>query len=182
MGHAILHSHSRVCLNPPQVDNKDPWDPDPEVRGRIHSALAETHRVLSPSGCLLSITFAGPHFRRPLLRGTAGEFSWRVASDTFGEGEGWYYYLYTLRKGLRVAGDPQSDDEEARQARGRAAPSATPLWPRWRPCRAAAVCVAGSTMTIVARLAGPELFTGPCRRASRCRACFTRRWTRRSIS
>ena len=49
------------------VDNKDPWDPCPSVRARLRSALAEAHRVLSPSGCLLSITFAGPHFRRPLL-------------------------------------------------------------------------------------------------------------------
>lgn len=101
------------------MDNKDPWNPNPEVRGRIRSALSESHRVLSPSGCLLSITFAGPHFRRPLLKGDRGggaEFSWRVASDTFGEGEGWYYYLYTLRKGQRAPGDPDSDDEAAKEA------------------------------------------------------------------
>lgn len=97
------------------MDNKDPWDPTPEVRGRFRSALTEAHRVLSPAGCLLSITFAGPHFRRPLLKGAAGEFSWRVASDTFGEGDGWYYYLYTLRKGLRAAGEPDSDDEAQRE-------------------------------------------------------------------
>ena len=124
------------------VDNKDPWDPCEAVRERMRTALAEAHRVLAPKGCLLSITFAGPHFRRPLLlarpppsacfapvaacpplalcvprtgprgqpRGLEfscalapqdGPFTWRVASDTFGDaadgqepecGSGWCGY------------------------------------------------------------------------------------------
>ena len=80
-----------------QVDNKDPWDPSPEVRARVATVLNECHRVLSPTGALLSVTFAAPHFRRPLLQ--AGRFSWRVRHDQFGAD--WHYYFYTARKGLK---------------------------------------------------------------------------------
>jgi hypothetical protein len=53
-----------LCL---QVDNKDPWNPSPEVRARVGTVLAECHRVLTARGVLLSITFAAPLFRKPLL-------------------------------------------------------------------------------------------------------------------
>jgi len=90
-----------------QVDNKDPWNPLPEVKARVNTVLSECHRVLSPAGALLSITFAAPHFRRPLLQ--AGRFSWRVRHDQFGAD--WHYYFYTARKGLK--GLDEADDTPA---------------------------------------------------------------------
>jgi len=43
----------------------DPWAPPPEVAARMHAALGEAHRVLTPAGgLLLSITWAPPLFRR----------------------------------------------------------------------------------------------------------------------
>ena len=45
----------------------NPWAPSEAIRNRIYSALGEAHRVLKPQGVLISMTFAGPHFRRPLL-------------------------------------------------------------------------------------------------------------------
>lgn len=39
------------------VDNESAWDPSPSVRQRVHTALAEAHRVLTPQGTLLSISF-----------------------------------------------------------------------------------------------------------------------------
>ena len=62
------------------------------------TVLSECHRVLAPAGALLSITFAAPHFRRPLLQ--CGRFTWRVRHDQFGTD--WHYYFYTARKGLKA--------------------------------------------------------------------------------
>lgn len=39
------------------VDNESAWDPSPLVRQRVHTALAEAHRVLTACGTLLSISF-----------------------------------------------------------------------------------------------------------------------------
>ena len=68
------------------------------------TVLRECHRVLSPRGALLSITFAAPHFRRPLLQ--SGRFTWRVRHDQFGTD--WHYYFYVARKGLK---GPDEQDE-----------------------------------------------------------------------
>ena len=79
------------------VDNVDPWSVEPGIAARVACVLQECHRVLTPTGALLSVTFSAPHFRRPLL--ARGRFTWRVACDTFG-GE-WAYHFYTCRKGLK---------------------------------------------------------------------------------
>ena len=106
---------ARGCADAPlQVDNKDPWNPLPEVKARVATVLSECHRVLSPTGALLSITFAAPHFRRPLLQ--AGRFSWRVQHDQFGAD--WHYYFYTARKGLKAL----DEADEAPPAAGSSAP------------------------------------------------------------
>jgi ubiquinone/menaquinone biosynthesis C-methylase UbiE len=60
----VIEKGSIDCF---MVDNKDPWNPLPEVRARVATVLSEAHRVLTPHGCLLSITFAAPHFRKPLF-------------------------------------------------------------------------------------------------------------------
>ncbi|KAK9808887.1 hypothetical protein WJX72_005851 [[Myrmecia] bisecta] len=83
------------------VDNDSPWDPLPEVKQRVVQMLAETHRVLSPHGCFVSITFAQPHFRRPFL--LAPQFSWSMKYDTFGET--FHYFVYTMEKGARTEAD-----------------------------------------------------------------------------
>lgn len=87
------------------VDNHDPWNVAPEVRERVATALREAHRVLTPTGALLSITFSAPHFRKPLLG--AGRFTWRCTHDVFGSD--WHYYYYLARKGLKS----ESDDDDA---------------------------------------------------------------------
>ena len=77
--------------------------------------------MLRPHGVLLSITWDGPHFRRSLL--LDGAFTWRVRCETFGEGEGWYYYCYTLRKGLKSADDTDDDATAVRGEQQHAGPS-----------------------------------------------------------
>lgn len=79
------------------VDNVDPWHVTPVIAARVSRVLKEIHRVLTPTGALLSVTFAAPHFRRPLL--AAGRFTWRVDCDTFGDE--WAYHFYSCRKGLK---------------------------------------------------------------------------------
>ena len=96
----------------PQVDNKDPWNPDPAVRARVATVLRECHRVLSPAGCLLSITFAAPLLRGPLL--ADGAFTWRCRHDVFGTD--WHYYFYTLRKGLKRADEREEPPAAEPQA------------------------------------------------------------------
>lgn len=75
------------------------------------TVLRECHRVLSPRGVLLSVTFAGPHFRKPLLQD--GAFTWRCAHDYFGSDDAWHYSFYALRKGLK---QPHEADEPEQQA------------------------------------------------------------------
>ena len=58
-------------------------------------------RVLKQDGVFLSITFAQPHFRRPIL--LAERFTWSMEVGTFGEG--FHYFVYVLRKGARKASD-----------------------------------------------------------------------------
>ena len=58
-------------------------------------------RVLKQDGVFLSITFAQPHFRRPIL--LAERFTWGMEVGTFGEG--FHYFVYVLRKGARKAAD-----------------------------------------------------------------------------
>ena len=90
----------------------DPWKPAPEVRARVATVLRECHRVLSPRGVLLSVTFAGPHFRKPLLQD--GAFTWRCAHDYFGSDDAWHYSFYAMRKGLKQP--HEADEPEQQQA------------------------------------------------------------------
>eukprot|EP00898_Chlorokybus_atmophyticus_P000149 jgi/Chlat1/1134/Chrsp111S08644 len=82
------------------VDNRSPWDPSAAVLERVDRMLSSIHRVLAPDGVFVSITFAQPHFRKPLfLRKRAheeGGHGWSVRWDTFGEGL--QYFFYYLRK------------------------------------------------------------------------------------
>ena len=56
-----------------------------------------------PGGIFLSITFAQPHFRRPLLLDPA--FDWGMIAAAFGPPGGFQYFVYALRRGSRTEKD-----------------------------------------------------------------------------
>ena len=89
---------------------RDPWRVEEPVAALIQSVLRESHRVLKPDGCLISITFSAPHFRAPLLRG-GGAFTWRVKHETFGEE--WPYFFYTCRCGLKALDEVEAEEATA---------------------------------------------------------------------
>ena len=57
--------------------------------------------MLKADGVFLSVTFAQPHFRRPLL--LAERYSWGMEVASFGEG--FHYFVYAMRKGARKTSD-----------------------------------------------------------------------------
>ena len=59
-----------------------------------------TCRVLTPSGRLVSITFAQPHFRKPFL--TAAKYDWNLKLTTVEEGRSFPYFIYALTRGQRL--------------------------------------------------------------------------------
>lgn len=61
-------------------------------------------RVLKPSGVFVSVTFAQPHFRRPLLLGDPA-YDWGWYQAVFGPPGGFQYWLYALQRGTRSLGD-----------------------------------------------------------------------------
>jgi SAM-dependent methyltransferase len=64
---AVIEKGTLDCLEVAGADGGAPdrWDPPPCVRGRMHAALGEAHRVLKKDGGIfLSVTWAPPHFRR----------------------------------------------------------------------------------------------------------------------
>ena len=70
--------------------------------------------MLEGDGVFLSITFAQPHFRRPFL--LAERYTWGMEVASFGEG--FHYFLYSMRRGARKASDApsyfaQQEPEEA---------------------------------------------------------------------
>jgi len=74
---------------------KSPWSLSVEGNTAINGTLEAIERVLRPDGLFLSISFAQPHFRLPLLlRGR-----WSVEVKQFGTGFG--YWLYAMQRGQR---------------------------------------------------------------------------------
>jgi hypothetical protein len=59
---------------------------------------------LRPSGVFISITFAQPHFRRPLLLENQA-WDWGYSHAYFGPPGGFQYSLYALRRGTRTPAD-----------------------------------------------------------------------------
>ncbi|CAI5995892.1 unnamed protein product [Closterium sp. NIES-65] len=100
------------------VDSDSPWHVPPPTVQRVHTALSQAHRVLTPHGRLLSITFGQPHFRRPLYE--ASHLTWTLQHTAFGDS--FHYFLLHLAKGARTptAGDNASaadgDSESAAMA------------------------------------------------------------------
>ena len=50
---------------------------------------------MKQNGKFISVTFAQPHFRRPLL--TRSQYDWSVTVETFGES--FHYFFYVTKKG-----------------------------------------------------------------------------------
>ena len=101
-----LDSFSLGAMDVLEVDRgKDPWNPNEMTIERMHRWLKEAHRVLSPNGLLISISFAQPHFRRLLF--DAKGYSWIVrdvpyTTELAADVEGiWQYFAYFARKGER---------------------------------------------------------------------------------
>lgn len=57
-------------------------------------------RILTPSGRLVSITFAQPHFRKPFL--TAAKYDWHLNLTTVDEGRSFPFMIYALTRGQRL--------------------------------------------------------------------------------
>lgn len=90
------------------VDSGDPWNPKPETVSKVNAMLKGVHRVLTPEGIFISISFGQPHFRRPLFE--AAGFTWSMQWNTFGDG--FHYFFYTLKKGTRKASFNQDKREK----------------------------------------------------------------------
>ncbi|GJP48871.1 hypothetical protein CLOM_g8145 [Closterium sp. NIES-68] len=99
------------------VDSESPWHVPPAIVRRVRTALTEAHRVLTPHGRLLSITFGQPHFRRPLYE--APHLTWTLQHTTFGDS--FHYFLLHLAKGTRT---PTVTDTPAAPAADAAAAAA----------------------------------------------------------
>ena len=70
------------------------------------TCVVQVSRVLRPDGRFLSISFAQPHFRKPLYART--RWQWSVDVRTFGNT--FHYFFYTMLKGGSL-----SDDDIARE-------------------------------------------------------------------
>ena len=67
-------------------------------------AACSACRVLTPGGMFLSITFAQPHFRRPLL--LADQLSWNMQHTAFNQDDdGMHHHFYAMQKGARTDAD-----------------------------------------------------------------------------
>ena len=72
-------------------------------------------RVLRDGGVFISVTFAQPHFRRPLV--VAPSYAWGMHVATFGED--FHYFVYSMRKGQCQTVDVPVDAPGAKHASGR---------------------------------------------------------------
>ncbi|XP_056452367.1 EEF1A lysine methyltransferase 4 isoform X2 [Gadus chalcogrammus] len=98
----------KATLDAMLVEEKDPWKVSPQTAGLIHQVLKEVRRALRPRGRFLSLTFAQPHFRKPLY--ARREYRWSVAQHTYGDG--FHYFLYAM-----TAGEELSPEDAAMETR-----------------------------------------------------------------
>ncbi|KAK9796303.1 hypothetical protein WJX73_010218 [Symbiochloris irregularis] len=96
----VIEKAALDCL---LTDCKSPWDLPEAAKRRVHVMLTEVHRVLTAEGMFLSITFAQPHFRRPLL--LAKDLSWNMQHTAFNQDGGMHHHFYALQKGARSTKD-----------------------------------------------------------------------------
>ncbi|CAB3365445.1 Hypothetical predicted protein [Cloeon dipterum] len=55
--------------------------------------MENVRHVLSSTGKFISVTFAQPHFRLPLIRKTF----WEVNYETFGDGFHYFFYVANMK-------------------------------------------------------------------------------------
>lgn len=60
--------------------------------------FSQVSRVLTPSGCFISVTFSPPHFRSRHY--AQPKYVWSVSCDTYGRD--FHYFLYTMLKGGKL--------------------------------------------------------------------------------
>jgi len=90
----------KATLDALLVDRISPWELDSPGCRQVSLALQQVRRVLKPSGTFLSITFAQPHFRLPLL--AAPGLGWSLAVERFTSTGGVLDYFLVCCE----AGDP----------------------------------------------------------------------------
>lgn len=61
--------------------------------------MLQISRFLKPDGHFISITFAQPHFRKPLYAKT--QFQWAIDTVTFGDT--FHYFVYNMTKGRTLS-------------------------------------------------------------------------------
>ncbi|CAL8323941.1 unnamed protein product [Arctogadus glacialis] len=88
--------------------SKLPWGPSTQRRLGERGELPTVRRALRPRGRFLSLTFAQPHFRKPLY--ARREYRWSVAQHTYGDG--FHYFLYAM-----TAGEELSPEDAAMETR-----------------------------------------------------------------
>jgi len=81
------------------VDEKDSWHVSEEAESMIDTILSEVSRVLRPGGRFISVTFAQPHFRIPML--ALERLNWDVRTDVLGSH--FHYFYFTMTKGQKLS-------------------------------------------------------------------------------
>lgn len=77
------------------VDEKDPWSLSETNSIKIDNILNRISRLLKHNGCFISITFAQPHFRKPMY--AVSKYNWSVELVTIGDT--FHYFVYVMTKG-----------------------------------------------------------------------------------
>ncbi|TPX49968.1 hypothetical protein SeMB42_g00561 [Synchytrium endobioticum] len=74
----------------------DPWNPSSETKVTVAKYLQQISYVLKSNGLFIHVTFAQPHFRKPLLALLPDTLT-LVSTRTI-QGDGFDYFLYLCRK------------------------------------------------------------------------------------
>lgn len=93
------------------VHEKDPWNVSEETIKKIDKILEQVSNILKPGGKFISITFAQPHFRRPLY--AQSKYSWSVCLSSFGDT--FHFFYFVMEKGQSLSLKDQHAEEIARQ-------------------------------------------------------------------
>ncbi|CAF0712501.1 unnamed protein product [Brachionus calyciflorus] len=80
------------------VDEKDPWNMSEENTRKMDAILEKVSKILKDGGVFLSITFAQPHFRKPMY--AQGKYNWSI--ELFTIGETFHYFVYVMKKGGKL--------------------------------------------------------------------------------
>lgn len=86
----------KATLDSLLVTSKSPWDLDTRECQLVKKSLGEIKRVLQRGGTFVSITFAQPHFRVPLL--ASQQLAWDVQVQKI-KGQGLDCYVMAMRDG-----------------------------------------------------------------------------------